>query len=116
MVCQSVLIIHIVLFWGGGLSYDTQGYYNLYVFLYADVKQKLDELITLYDSIKCTTEERSKALEETLDVSEKFWEDLNSLMNTLKDLQDSLSNQELPGLEPSIIREQQEELEVKINK
>ena len=61
------------------------------------------------------TEERSKALTETIEVSEKFWEDLNSLMTTLKDLQDSLSNQEPPALEPSIIREQQEELEVYIS-
>lgn len=60
------------------------------------------------------TEERSKALTETVEVSEKFWEDLNSLMTTLKDLQDSISNQEPPALEPSIIREQQEELEVYI--
>jgi len=75
------------------------------------VKQKLDELIQLYDDIKASTQERSLALEDTFDVAEKFWEDLNTLMGTVKVLQDGLKSQDPPSLEPAIIREQQDYLE-----
>ena len=81
---------------------------------YPDVKQKLDELVQLYEDIKSSTANRNQDLEDTLEVSEKFWEDLNTLSNTVKELQDQITNQEPPALEPAIIREQQDLLEVGI--
>ena len=66
----------------------------------------------MYEKAKSETEARNQHLEETLDVSEKFWDDLNGLLNTLKDLQDTLAIQDPPALEPRAIREQQEALEV----
>lgn len=77
-----------------------------------DVRQKLEELTKLYKDIQDQSRGRQRALEETLGVAEKFWDDLQVLNSTLKDLQDSLSTADQPALEPEAIREQQEELEV----
>ena len=76
------------------------------------MKQKVDDLIQLYEKIKAETQERSSTLEHTLGVSDKFWDDLNGLMSTLKDLSDTVTTQETPALEPRAIREQQEALDV----
>ena len=54
---------------------------------------------------------RGEALEHTMGVSEKFWDDINGLMGTLKDLQDTLQSLEPPALDPQTIREQQDALE-----
>ncbi|CAG5121103.1 unnamed protein product, partial [Candidula unifasciata] len=76
-----------------------------------DVQQKLEELTRLYHDILNNCHDRSRALEDALTVSEKFWDDLNTLSGSIKELQDGLANQERPALEPAAIREQQEELE-----
>ncbi|OWF34915.1 Dystonin [Mizuhopecten yessoensis] len=76
-----------------------------------DVQQKLAELIQLFNDIKGTTQNRSLALEDTLEVSEKFWDDIHHLTGAMKDLQDNINSQEPPALEPAIIREQQDFLE-----
>ena len=67
----------------------------------------------LYNHIVEGAEERNKALESTLGVSEKFWDDLNGLLGTVKDLQDMMVLQEPPALNPGDIREQQDALEVR---
>lgn len=77
-----------------------------------DVRQKLDELTRLFKDIQDTGRSRQRALDDTLGIAEKFWDDLNTLNSTLKDLQDTLNAAEKPALEPEAIREQQEELEV----
>ena len=79
---------------------------------FSDVQQKLEKLISFYEGIKDTTHFRTQALEDTLDVSERFWDDLHSLASTIKDLQDAITQQDPPALEPAIIREQQDYLEV----
>lgn len=73
----------------------------------------MDELVRLYDDIKHNTASRSATLEQTLDVSEKFWDNLTDLAVTLKELQDTVTNQEPPGIELDTIREQQDTLEVR---
>ena len=80
---------------------------------FTDVKSKLLDLVNLYEKINDGANTRSLAIEDALEVADKFWDDLNSLQRTLKDLSDTLANQEPPALEPSIIREQQDTLEVK---
>lgn len=82
--------------------------------LFTEVKTKLSELVGLYDNICQLSTARSKDLEDTLEVSEKFWEDYNNLCSTVKDLQDQITSQDPPALEPAIIREQQDFLEVMI--
>ena len=66
----------------------------------------------MYSKLKDHTADRGQSLEQTLGVSEKFWDELNNLGVTLKDIQDTLVSQEPPALEPDMIREQQEALEV----
>ncbi len=78
----------------------------------SELSNKVDELTALYNKIKSETQSRNQALEETLGVSEKFWDDMNGLMGTLKELQETLDGQDPPALRPSEIREQQETLEV----
>lgn len=81
-------------------------------FFFSDVRQKLEELTRLYDDIQSNCRERGRALEDTLGVAEKFWDDLHSLAGSIKEVQEGLASQDKPGLEPETIREQQEELEV----
>lgn len=87
-------------------------FFNIFS-LFTEVKTKLSELVGLYENICQLSTARSKDLEDTLEVSEKFWEDYNNLCSTVKDLQDQITSQDPPALEPAIIREQQDFLEVK---
>jgi len=80
----------------------------------AEMQDKVADLMSMFDKIKTDTEEREKALEVALNVSEKFWDDLNGVMVSLKDLHETLQLQEQPALDPSIIREQQDVLEVRL--
>lgn len=88
-------------------------YHYLFVSWVTDIRQKLEELTRLYYDIQNNCHDRSRALEDALGVSEKFWEDLNILSGSIKELQEGLATQEKPALEPEAIREQQEELEVR---
>ena len=80
--------------------------------MFSDVKSKLRDLCNLYERISDGAANRNARLEETLDVADRFWDDLHALSRQLKDLSDTLASQEPPALEPSLIREQQEALEV----
>lgn len=57
------------------------------------------------------TQDRSRSLEEALAIAEKFWDELQSVMTTLRDLQDSLNAQEPPAVRPEEIQQQQEVLQ-----
>ena len=81
--------------------------------LSTELQDKVDELMSMFNKIQTETEEREKVLTAALVVSEKFWDDLSSVMLTLKDLHDNLDLQDPPALDPSSIREQQDMLEVR---
>lgn len=83
-----------------------------YFLPHTDVKSKLLDLCNMYEKINEEANIRGNKLEDTLEVADKLWDDLNNLSRTLKELSDSLTNQEPPALEPSLIREQQDTLEV----
>lgn len=87
-------------------------FFNVFL-LFIEVKIKLFELVGLYDNICQLFIVRSKDFEDTLEVSEKFWEDYNNLCSTVKDFQDQIIFQDFFVLEFVIIREQQDFLEVK---
>lgn len=57
------------------------------------------------------TQDRGRSLEEALAIAERFWEELQSIMATLRDLQDSLHAQEPPAVRPEVIQQQQEALQ-----
>jgi hypothetical protein len=77
------------------------------VCLILDIKRKLDRLNSLWNEVQKATNDRGKSLEDALVVAERFWDELHSVMATLRDLQDSLSSQEPPAVEPSAIQQQQ---------
>ncbi len=77
----------------------------------SELRDKVDKLSDMYSQIKNDAENRNEALETTLGVSEKFWDDVQGLMGTLKDLQDTIVSLEPPALDPRAIREQQDALE-----
>uniref|UniRef100_T1IVF3 Dystonin n=1 Tax=Strigamia maritima TaxID=126957 RepID=T1IVF3_STRMM len=75
-----------------------------------DIKKKLDKLNKLWDQIQFVTGDRGKSLEDAMDVADRFWDELNAVMNALKELQDSLVSQEPAAVEPQAIQQQQEAL------
>lgn len=79
--------------------------------LRSDIKRKLERLNSLWGEVQKATQDRSRSLEEALAIAEKFWEELQSVMATLRDLQDSLTAQEPPAVRPEEIQQQQEALQ-----
>lgn len=75
-------------------------------------RHKVDELQSTFALIKSKAEGRQSDLEETLSVAEKFWDNLNGMLLSLKELQDNVINAEPLGLEPDTIRDQLDQLEV----
>lgn len=72
-----------------------------------DIKRKLDKLKNLWDDVQKATNTRDKSLNNTLAVAERFWQELHAIMATLKELEDSLTSQEPPAVEPKAIQKQQ---------
>merc|ERR1719367_1888020 len=75
-----------------------------------DIKKKLDKLNDLWKEIETGTKNRSKSLEHALALAEKFWDELQNVMDNLKQIQDNLNSQEPPGVEPKVIEAQKAEL------
>ncbi|XP_035712122.1 microtubule-actin cross-linking factor 1 isoform X8 [Folsomia candida] len=75
-----------------------------------DIKQKLDRLNSLWDQIQKLTKQRGKNLDEALALAEKFWEQLQAILDKLDILSETLKNQEPPAVEPKAIQKQQEAL------
>ncbi|XP_049292085.1 dystonin isoform X21 [Anopheles funestus] len=72
-----------------------------------DIKKKLDKLNALWGDLQKTTSKRGAALNDTLAVAEKFWKEMQAVMETLKELQDALQTQEPPAAQPQAIQKQQ---------
>ncbi|CAH0385013.1 unnamed protein product [Bemisia tabaci] len=75
-----------------------------------DIKRKLDKLNSLWNDVQRATGDRGKSLEEALAIAERFWDELQSVMARLRDLQHSLNSQEPPAVQPEIIKQQREAL------
>ncbi|XP_055869880.1 microtubule-actin cross-linking factor 1, isoforms 6/7-like isoform X4 [Biomphalaria glabrata] len=60
--------------------------------------------------IRLMAEARDKNLTTALKLSERFYDMSVDVMSGLRDLKDCMYNQELPGLDPEAIKEQQAEL------
>ena len=75
-----------------------------------DIKKKLDKLNGLWGQIQKATGTRSNDLEQALALAEKFWNELQNVMDNLKQIQDNLNSQEPPGVEPKVIEAQKAEL------
>lgn len=72
-----------------------------------DIKRKLEKLNALWGDIQKATSDRSHSLEDTLEAAQRFWNELHAIMAILHDLEDNLTSQEPPAVEPKAIQKQQ---------
>ncbi|KAJ8013741.1 hypothetical protein DPEC_G00032940 [Dallia pectoralis] len=75
------------------------------------VQDKLDQMVFTWTEIHSLMEEREAKLLDVMDLADKFWCDHCSLIGTIKDTQDLLRELEEPGVDPSVVKQQQESLE-----
>ncbi|XP_037048318.1 microtubule-actin cross-linking factor 1 isoform X31 [Bradysia coprophila] len=72
-----------------------------------DIKKKLEKLNNLWNDLQKATSKRGGSLEDALAAAEKFWKQLQAVMDTLNDLEESLTSQEPPAAQPQEIKKQQ---------
>ncbi|XP_048061846.1 dystonin isoform X4 [Megalobrama amblycephala] len=75
------------------------------------VQDKLDQMVFLWNDIQALLEEREAKLLDVMDLAEKFWCDHCALIVTIKDTHDLLRELEEPGVDPSVVKQQQESVE-----
>uniref|UniRef100_H3DGM7 Dystonin n=1 Tax=Tetraodon nigroviridis TaxID=99883 RepID=H3DGM7_TETNG len=75
------------------------------------VQDKLDQMVFLWSDIQALQEEREAKLLDVMDLADKFWCDHCALIITIKDSQDLLRKLEEPGVDPSVVKQQQEFVE-----
>ncbi|XP_067466005.1 microtubule-actin cross-linking factor 1 isoform X2 [Thunnus thynnus] len=75
------------------------------------VQDKLDQMVFLWNDIQALLEEREAKLLDVMDLADKFWCDHCALIATIKDSQDLLRELEEPGVDPSVVKQQQEFVE-----
>ncbi|XP_039994290.1 dystonin isoform X1 [Xiphias gladius] len=75
------------------------------------VQDKLDQMVFLWNDIQALQEEREAKLLDVMDLADKFWCDHCALIVTIKDSQDLLRDLEKPGVDPSVVKQQQEFVE-----
>lgn len=77
------------------------------------VQDKMDQMVFLWNDIQALLEEREAKLLDVMDLADKFWCDHCALIATIKDSQDLLRELEEPGVDPSVVKQQQEFVEVR---
>ncbi|XP_078303151.1 dystonin isoform X2 [Panthera onca] len=75
------------------------------------VQDKLDQMVFIWENIHTLVEEREAKLLDVMELAEKFWCDHMSLVITTKDTQDFIRDLEDPGIDPSVVKQQQEAAE-----
>ncbi|XP_076414561.1 dystonin isoform X28 [Peromyscus maniculatus bairdii] len=75
------------------------------------VQDKLDQMVFIWENIHMMVEEREARLLDIMELAEKFWCDHMSLVVTTKDTQDFIRDLEDPGIDPSVVKQQQEAAE-----
>ncbi|XP_062345733.1 dystonin isoform X2 [Cinclus cinclus] len=75
------------------------------------VQDKLDQMVLIWEEIQTLTEEREAKLLDVMELAEKFWCDHMALVATIKDTQDFIRELEGPGVDPSVVKQQQEAAE-----
>ncbi|CAI5653922.1 unnamed protein product [Oreochromis niloticus] len=75
------------------------------------VQDKLDRMVFLWNDIQALVEERETKLLDVMDLADKFWCDHTALIVTIKDSHDLLRELEEPGVDPSVVKQQQEFVE-----
>lgn len=72
-----------------------------------DIKKKLEKLNGLWNDLTKATAKRGGSLEDALAAAEKFWRQLQAIMDTLNDLEETLTSQEPAAAQPQEIKKQQ---------
>ncbi|XP_004623060.1 dystonin isoform X8 [Octodon degus] len=75
------------------------------------VRDKLDQMVFIWENIHTLVEEREAKLLDVMELAEKFWCDHLALVVTTKDTQDLIRDLEDPGIDPSVVKQQQEAAE-----
>uniref|UniRef100_A0A8D0BYN7 Dystonin n=1 Tax=Salvator merianae TaxID=96440 RepID=A0A8D0BYN7_SALMN len=75
------------------------------------VQDKLNQMVSIWEDIHSLAEEREAKLLDALELAEKFWCDHMALIVTIKDTQDFIRELEGPGIDPSVVKQQQEAAE-----
>ncbi|AWP14119.1 putative dystonin [Scophthalmus maximus] len=75
------------------------------------VQDQLDQMVFLWSDIQALLVEREAKLLDVMDLADKFWCDHCALIVTIKDSQDLLRELEEPGVDPSVVKQQQEFVE-----
>ncbi|NXH13855.1 DYST protein, partial [Bucco capensis] len=75
------------------------------------VQDKLDQMVLIWEDIQTLTEEREAKLLDVMELAEKFWCDHMAIVATIKDMQDFIRELEGPGVDPSVVKQQQEAAE-----
>uniref|UniRef100_A0A452I7R8 Uncharacterized protein n=1 Tax=Gopherus agassizii TaxID=38772 RepID=A0A452I7R8_9SAUR len=75
------------------------------------VQDKIKQMIFIWEDIQALTEEREAKLLDVMELAEKFWCDHMALVATVKDTQDFIRELEGPGVDPSVVKQQQEAAE-----
>ncbi|XP_071998332.1 dystonin isoform X6 [Engystomops pustulosus] len=76
------------------------------------VQDKLDQMVFIWEDIQALTEEREAQLLDVMELAEKFWCDHIALIATIKDTQEFIRELDEPGVDPSVVKQQQEAAEV----
>ena len=69
-------------------------------------------MVFLWQDIQALQEEREAKLLDVMDLADKFWCEHCALLITAKDSQDLLRELEEPGVDPSVVKQQLEFVEV----
>lgn len=77
------------------------------------VQDKLDQMVFLWQDVQTLQEEREAKLLDVMDLADKFWCEHGALLVTTKDSQDLLKDLEEPGVDPSVVKQQLEFVEVR---
>ncbi|XP_068137506.1 dystonin isoform X5 [Hyperolius riggenbachi] len=75
------------------------------------VQDKLDQMVFIWEDIQALTEEREAQLLDVLELADKFWCDHVALIATIKDTQEFIRDLDEPGVDPSVVKQQQEAAE-----
>ncbi|XP_075718080.1 dystonin isoform X4 [Rhinoderma darwinii] len=75
------------------------------------VQDKLDQMVFIWEDIQALTEEREAQLLDVMELAEKFWCDHIALIATIKDTQEFIRELDEPGVDPSVVKQQQETAE-----
>ncbi|NXP13047.1 DYST protein, partial [Thinocorus orbignyianus] len=75
------------------------------------VQDKLDQMVLIWKDIQTLTEKREAELLDVMELAAKFWYDHASLVATIKYIQDLIGQLEGPGVDPSVVKQQQEAAE-----